>query len=282
MIKAVEKTYGRKASAIVREESEHNVLMGGWLKCSCGCNIVYDPKTKKIKATGETKTYHYIHCTDGKEVHKTQKGLITTSEKLWDQFGGIMDKISISEEFANDIAEALNKLNSKTKNVIHLQQAELNDKCKELEKQEDQLTEYLLAGTIDKEAYGGQLKRIRGNRESLLAQLEQLRLSLQDTFMESVKSILELATSAKSLWIRKSAQERREFLNMILSNPVLEGVTVRYELKKPFAVLVKMSEKEDWCPGLDLNQHASQRYHLKVVCLPFHHLGTDVKKEPLS
>ncbi len=69
--------------------------------------------------------------------------------------------------------------------------------------------------------------------------------------MESVKSILELATSAKSLWIRKSAQERKDFLNMILSNPILEGVNVRYELKKPFAVLVKMSEKEDWCARKD-------------------------------
>lgn len=253
LVKAVEKTFGKKASAIVREESEHNVLMGGWLKCSCGCNIVYDPKTKKIKATGETKTYHYIHCTDGKEVHKTQKGIITTSEKLWDQLGGIMNKIAISEEFANDIAEALNKLNSKTKNVIHIQQAELNDKCKELETHEDRLTEHLLNGTIDKEAYSGHLKRIRGNREDLLRQLEQLRLSLQDTFMESVKSILELATSAKSLWIRKSAQERKDFLNMILSNPILEGVNVRYELKKPFAVLVEMSKKEDWCSREDSN-----------------------------
>lgn len=36
--------------------------------------------------------------------------------------------------------------------------------------------------------------------------------------------------------------------------------------------------KFKWCPGLDLNQHASQRYHLKVVCLPFHHLGTEYGK----
>ncbi len=253
LIKAVEKTFGKKASAIVREESEHNILMGGWLKCSCGCNIVYDPKTKKILKTGEQKTYHYLHCTNGKEAHLGQKGLITTSDKVWSQLGSVMDKISISEEFAQDIADALNKLNSKTKNVIHVQQAELNDKCKELERHEDQLTDYLLGGTIDKDAYNGQLKRIRGNREDLLGQLEQLRLSLQDTFMESVKSILELATSAKSLWIQKSPQERKEFLNMILSNPILEGVNVRYELKKPFAVLVKMSEKEDWCSRQDSN-----------------------------
>ena len=256
LIIEVEKMSGKKASAIVREESEHTLLMGGWLKCSCGCNIVYDPKTKKILKTGETKTYHYAHCTDGKEVHKTQKGLITTTDKIWRQLGSVIDKISISEEFANDISEALNKLNLKTKKVIHIQQAELSDKCKELETQEDQLTDLLLNQTIDKQAYDRQLVRIRGNRESLLQQLEQLRLSLQDTFMESVKSILELATSAKSLWNTRSAQDRKEFLNSILSNPILDGVTVRYELKKPFAVLVKMSEKEDWCPGPDLNWHA--------------------------
>ncbi len=256
LIEAVDKTFGLKASAIRREENIHNILMGGWLKCSCGCNIVYDPKTKILIGSGEEKTYHYIHCTDGKEIHGSQKGLITTSEKVWGQLGEVMDRISISEEFANDIAEAMNKLNSKTKKVIHFQQAELSDKCKELEKHEDQLTEFLLVGTIDKAAYDGQLRRIRGNREGLLEQLEQLRLSLQDTFMESVKSILELATSAKSLWIRKSAQERKEFLNMILSNPILDGVNVRYELKKPFAVLVKMSEnpeKESWCGRRDSN-----------------------------
>lgn len=37
-----------------------------------------------------------------------------------------------------------------------------------------------------------------------------------------------------------------------------------------------------WCPGLDLNQHASQRYHLKVVCLPFHHLGTNWEVKRLA
>jgi|GEM_PF-6122619 len=75
--------------------------------------------------------------------------------------------------------------------------------------QEDQLTEFLLKGTIDKMAYDGQLWRIRGNRDALFAQTEELRMSHQDTFMESVKTILELATSAKALWIRRSPQERK-------------------------------------------------------------------------
>jgi hypothetical protein len=82
-------------------------------------------------------------------------------------------------------------------------------------------------------------------------------LSESLTFLRgSLKKLIPLATSAKSLWIRKSAQERKEFLNMILSSPILDGVNVRYELKKPFAVLVKMSEnpeKESWCGQRDSN-----------------------------
>ncbi len=73
------------------------------------------------------------------------------------------------------------------------------------------------------------------------------------TFMESVNYILELATSTKSLWIRKSAEELKELLSMIISNPILEGVTVRYDLKKPFAVLVNMSKKEEWWPHRESN-----------------------------
>jgi hypothetical protein len=73
--------------------------------------------------------------------------------------------------------------------------------------------------------------------------------------IETAKTVLELATSAKSLWIDRSAYERREFLNKVLSNPILDGLTVRYELKKPFAVLLKMNEKDKWCLGPELNRH---------------------------
>ncbi len=63
--------------------------------------------------------------------------------------------------------------------------------------------------------------------------------------MESVISILELATSAKSLWMRKSTQNRKGFLNRLLRNSILDGVHVRYELKKPFVVIVKKSDNPE-------------------------------------
>ncbi len=74
--------------------------------------------------------------------------------------------------------------------------------------------------------------------------------------METAKTVLELSTSAKTLWNIRPAEERRVMLDKLLSNPILDGVTVRFTLRKPFAVLVQMNENVDWCPARDLNPHA--------------------------
>jgi hypothetical protein len=39
-------------------------------RASCGCQILYDPKTKVVKSTSETKKYDYYHCSDGRQVHR--------------------------------------------------------------------------------------------------------------------------------------------------------------------------------------------------------------------
>ena len=254
-IKKVDATFGSRGMAR-RDESEETLLVGGWLKCSCGCNIVYDPKVKTNKTTGKKKVHHYYHCTNGKKKHSSQKGLNISGEKIWNEFGDLMGKIEISDDFAKDIAEALNKMENKAHNVAELQIAELKEKEHELEAQEDRVLELLMEGTIDKKTYGKQMERIRENRESLFEQLEKLQKSLTSAVVETAKTVLELARDAKSLWKVKSPKERKEFLNAILSNPVLDGATVRYDLKKPFAVLLKMAangEKENWRVRKDSN-----------------------------
>jgi hypothetical protein len=133
---------------------------------------------------------------------------------------------------------------------------EFKAKEQELQSHEDKLFDMRLQGHIQQTDFEKQLARIRSNRDDLADQLEALQKGLTSAVMETAQTVLELATSAKSLWKSGSSEERRNFLDKLLSNPILEGVNVRYELKKPFAVLVKMSEKEDWCARMDLNHHA--------------------------
>lgn len=99
-----------------------------------------------------------------------------------------------------------------------------------------------LQGHIAQTDFDKQLARIRSNRDDLTDQLETLQKGLTSAVLETARTVLELATSAKSLWITKSPQERREFLDLILSNPILDGLNIQFNLKKPFTVLVQMCD----------------------------------------
>ncbi len=57
---------------------------------------------------------------------------------------------------------------------------------------------------------------------------------------------LELAQRAKELWLSQSPSERRRLLEMLVSNPILDGKTVRYDLRKPFQLLSELKQAPDW------------------------------------
>ncbi len=47
------------------------------------------------------------------------------------------------------------------------------------------------------------------------------------------------------------SHERRKMLEEVISNPVFDGVSVEYDLKKPFVVLREMAETKKWRARLD-------------------------------
>lgn len=84
-----------------------------------------------------------------------------------------------------------------------------------------------LSGETDRDIFDLTLKRIRTERRNYTDQIESLQLSLSSAVVETVQSILELSKNAKSMWNSVSATEKKKVLDMILSNPVLDGVNVR-------------------------------------------------------
>ena len=73
-----------------------------------------------------------------------------------------------------------------------------------------------------------------------------------NTLVESTK-ILELANRAYSLYIQQSPHEQRRLLNVILSNSILKDGTLRLHYKKPFDVLAKRVENEEWLGDQESN-----------------------------
>lgn len=252
LIKKIDAIEGR-GSFLRRDLDEYTAITGGWLKCACGCNIVYDPKEKIKKATGEKIRYHYYHCTNGKEAHETMKGMTINHQDIWTQFGGIMEQIEITEDFAQDIANALNEVESKAHGTTSKQIDLFKAKLEELDLRQDSFVNLLADGTIDKQTYKRNAEKIIEERSHLILQLEQLQKGLTSAVLDSAKTVLELAKSMKSIWKGMTIQERKEALDYVVSNPILNGVNIQFNLRKPFGVLIEMKQKEKWCDRKDSN-----------------------------
>lgn len=241
ILRAVDASFGKRYKA----RTETAIFGNEWLKCSCGCSVVYDPKVKTNKTTGQAKTYHYYHCTNGKRAHESLKGMAVAEEVIWKKFGEVVEGITISSELAQRIAEGLNETKEKAIEVTRREMASFKEAQRELERKEDALYQDYHAGVIDKEFFKRNQERIRADRSRYEDLLENRSVAIASAGFDTAQSILELAMSAKTLWENRSVVERRAMLDTILSNPVLDAPTIRYDLKKPFLVLMKIQKNKE-------------------------------------
>lgn len=242
--------YGRKKGAFSRRSRG---LFSSFLTCAseaCGCQVLYDPKTKTVKSTGEVKKYDYYHCSDGKLVHRNagERQVNVTEQHLLKEFAKPVRDVSITEELATELSKALRKTHEKTvaahRRTIDGYKAEIEG----IRQQKKDLVKHLLAKTIDDKTYKMMDEEFDREESSYLSKMADTQEAIIGAFYETSEKILELAKNAETLWFSRSPQERVDFLKMILSNQVLDGTNIRYDLRKPFAVLAEMNKTEEWCP----------------------------------
>lgn len=228
------------------------LFSGGWMKCAkpdCGSHIVYNPPKKSIKATGERKVFKYYHCTNGKGVHQGLKGMRIKEEDLMEQFEPAIQQISITKEFSDLVAEALNENEKKAKRAIERDIDNYEQTLKALERKEDQIYDDFRTGVLDDESYRRQFQRVRDERSHFTKLMKRAQIDINGAALETVKTILQLATNAESLWKLRSPEERRLLLDDLLYNPTLDGLSVRYEIIKPLRTLSEMKQDQSWRKG---------------------------------
>lgn len=221
--------------------------LSDWIRCEdCGCKVIYEEKRKP-----SGRVYRYYHCTNGRRQHDRQKNV--REEVILEGFEPALDAISVSEEMAEQIADALNETHHKVRAARKREAAKHQRALDDLEGQEDQLFDLFRAGTLDERGYKRQLERVRAERRRFSELLDQAHEELDDAYLVTAQRVLELATRAKTLWRSRTPKEKRVLLERLLQNPRLEGTSVRYDLRKPFEVLSLMRERVNWRGRRDSN-----------------------------
>lgn len=100
--------------------------------------------------------------------------------------------------------------------------------------------------------YDKKYKDFRAKQEQIKLKLSNLE-NADETYYQTVTSLLQLASKAPELFKRSEMPQKRELLKLTLQNLVLKGDKLEFNLLKPFDLLLDLSKTGLWLRGEDSN-----------------------------
>jgi site-specific DNA recombinase len=89
----IQEILGRKGRA---KEHKHQFAFTGFIRCGCcGCAVTASRKLKRIKATGEYRTYTFYHCTKRKGSAACGDKHYTTEQEMAAMIGNELQKLAL-------------------------------------------------------------------------------------------------------------------------------------------------------------------------------------------
>ena len=223
------------------KQTKHDFAFTGLITCAkCGCAITAEVKKGK---------YIYYHCTQFKG--KCGNGYIR-EEALAEKFAEIVKSVQIDEEILEWVREALLVSHKDEKEYHDKQIANLQTQYSRLQKRIDKIYVDKLDGVINEEFYQEKAEDWREEQRQTLDTIERHQNAQSYYFSQGIH-ILELAQKAYSLYLRQKPTEQRKLLNFLLSNCTLDGVSLYPTYNKPFDLLAKYNQNENWRPWQDSN-----------------------------
>ena len=118
-----------------------------------------------------------------------------------------------------------------------------------------QLEGYILRG-ITTDDYDKKCQELK-NKQFKNAEIMKNYLKADQNFKITVNTVLSIASKAYELFESSNIEHKRKLINYVFSNLELEGVTLRYSLKKPFDLMVDCTTYNDWLRRRDSNPRPS-------------------------
>ena len=219
--------------------SKKDFIFRNLLTCGhCGCSITAEQKTKK-----SGRIYIYYRCTNGKGICKNITYL--REEKIEDVFLKAIEKIKLTPDIIEETRRALMESSKDEKVFRENQINEFSMRYKKLDYYIDQAYQDKLDGYIEPSHWEQKTAEWKNEQENIENQLTVLRKTNTAYMIEGIK-LMEIVNKATSLFKKATLDEKREILNLVLSNPKVINGSIEYHYKKPFDMFVNVVDLEKW------------------------------------
>ena len=216
-------------------------LYRGLIRCAeCGCSITPE----------QSKGHIYYHCTQ----YKGRHGAVwVKEEQLTEQLANIFTQFQIPEPVLQELAIALKKAHQDKSHYQQSLRSALEAEYAKYQTRIEKMYDDQLDGRITIDMYDKKYKEFREKQEQIRNRLSNLE-SADETYYQTVTSLLQLANKAPELFKRSEMHQKRELLQLTLQNLVLKGEKLEFNLLKPFDLLLDLSKTGLWLRRPDSNR----------------------------
>lgn len=210
------------------------LLLRGLVKCAqCGCAVTGDIKKSK---------YIYYSCSNSKRICKRQW---IREEVLLAPVLKNFDDLRLSNEQIEETVSYLKTAFINEQEFFKHSQQALRQEMDNIQNKISKLVDLHMDGTIDSDTYKFKLEEFKKRQREIAAEM-QAHIDADESVIITAKTALDLAKRAKELYESSNIDEKRQLLNFVCSNFLLDSGKLRWELRKPFSILVKMGESTVW------------------------------------
>ncbi len=206
----------------------------GLIRCA-ECDLAITPE--------KHKGFVYYHCTQYNGKHNAPW---LREEELTRQFEAVFKNLQMPPDIVEQIIATLNELEKEKQDFYDNHVSVLKKKQTQTRTMLDNLYLDKLKGRITESEYVRFHQSLKDELTTLTIKLEQID-EAHDNYTITAKLLVDLASRAHELFVSSEVEEKRQLIKLVLSNVRLKDEKMLYDAHKPFDVILKTADCQEWC-----------------------------------
>ena len=209
-------------------------IFRGLIKCATSERIV----TSDIKKG----KYVYLICRDP---NNKKKKLFVPETIVLEEVRKVFQSIRIEDQILKEIAEHLKEIHNSEKEFQGRAVIELQKENNKIQSMLDKLLDLLLAESITQNDYDKKFQQLKNKQFDINERIKSY-LKADESFKITVNTILSIASKAYEIFESSNIEQKRKLINYVFSNIRLNGLSIEYDLRKPFDMMVDCQTYSDY------------------------------------
>lgn len=206
---------------------------GNLLHCAtCGCAITGEFRKQK---------YTYYHCTG---MRGGDHLVYVPEPELIRQFTDHIQRVALTPQHTAQILDGLHEWNSITDGNHEARRARIQARIGQLDTWTERAYLDKLDGKIGEDQWETLTAKWNAERSEFRSQLRAS--SQRDELIYTAKELLELMEAFPRLWDTRNTNEKREMVDLVYWNSLLDGATLRPTYRKPFSYIAEGHQSQIW------------------------------------